>query len=71
MGAGLSAAVRGDGNASAAGRRPPPPPPKEKQDPSIGALQAKVLASIKRKEAMKEAMAQLRQKGKPIDQTPK
>lgn len=47
-------------NANAAARRPPPPPPGEKKDPSISGLQAKVLASKKRKEAMKEEVARLR-----------
>lgn len=50
----------------AAGRRPPPPPPKEKKDPSISGVTAKVLASKKRKEAMKESIAKLREKGKQI-----
>ncbi|XP_072990490.1 uncharacterized protein [Typha latifolia] len=54
-------------NANAAKRRPPPPPTEEKKDPNMSALQAKVFASIKRKEAMKEAMAKLREKGKPVD----
>ncbi|XP_078433499.1 uncharacterized protein LOC144704826 [Wolffia australiana] len=67
VGVGMSAGARGGGEAEAAGRRPPPPPPKEKKDPSLSPLQAKVLASIKRKEAMKEAVAQLRQQGKPVD----
>lgn len=52
--------------ANAAQRRPPPPPLEEKNDPSVSGLQAKVLASKKRKEAMKEEMAKLREKGKPV-----
>ena len=54
-------------SANAAARRPPPPPPEEKKDPSITGLRAKVLASIKRKEAMKEEIARLREKGKPVN----
>lgn len=57
----------GGGNAWAAGRRPPPPPPKEKQDPNLTGLAAKVMASKKRKEAMKEITAKLREKGKPVE----
>ncbi|GMN36166.1 hypothetical protein TIFTF001_005819 [Ficus carica] len=56
----------GDRSAKAAGRRPPPPPPEEKKDPNLSGVQAKVLASKKRKEAMKEEIAKLRQKGKAI-----
>lgn len=67
---GLAGAVLGltinNKNANAASKRPPPPPPKEKKDPSISGVQAKVLASKKRKEAMKEATANLREKGKPV-----
>ncbi|KAL9379959.1 hypothetical protein Peur_028441 [Populus x canadensis] len=55
-------------NANAAARRPPPPPPGEKKDPSISGLQAKVLASKKRKEAMKEEVARLREKGKAVNE---
>ena len=55
-------------SAGAAGRRPPPPPAEEKKDPNVSGVQAKVLASKKRKEAMKDAVAQMRQKGKPIQQ---
>lgn len=55
----------GDKSASAA-RRPPPPPPEEKKDPNISGLAAKVLASKKRKEAMKREMAKLREQGKTI-----
>ncbi|XVF29595.1 hypothetical protein REPUB_Repub15cG0135600 [Reevesia pubescens] len=54
-------------SANAAARRPPPPPPEEKKDPNVSGLQAKVLASKKRKEAMKQAMAKMREKGKPVD----
>ncbi|KAK3129717.1 hypothetical protein QOZ80_6BG0483720 [Eleusine coracana subsp. coracana] len=55
--------------ASAASKRRPPPPvsTEEKKDPNISGVQAKVLASRKRKEAMKEAMAKMREKGKPVD----
>ena len=53
--------------ADAAARRPSPPSPEEKKDPSITGLRAKVLASKKRKEAMKEEMAMLREKGKPVN----
>ncbi|KAL2920816.1 Heat shock protein 70-like protein LHS1 [Bienertia sinuspersici] len=59
----------GEQNAWAAARRPPPAPPEEKQDPNISGVQAKVLASKKRKEAMKQAMAKQREKGKKIDET--
>lgn len=55
----------GERSANAA-RRPPPPPPEEKKDPNVSGLTAKVLASKKRKEAMKEEMAKLRERGKPI-----
>ncbi|OIV93217.1 hypothetical protein TanjilG_27396 [Lupinus angustifolius] len=54
-------------SAIAAGR-PPPPPPKEKKDPNVSGVQAKVTASKRRKEAMKEAVAKLREKGKTIDE---
>ncbi|XP_022998742.1 uncharacterized protein LOC111493312 [Cucurbita maxima] len=57
-------------SAEAAARRPPPPPPQEKKDPNLSGVQAKVLASRKRKEAMKEAMAKLRERGKAVDQPP-
>ncbi|XWS13115.1 hypothetical protein CRYUN_Cryun36dG0009900 [Craigia yunnanensis] len=53
-------------NANAA-RRPPPPPQEEKKDPNVSGVQAKVLASKKRKEAMKQEMAKMREKGKPVD----
>ncbi|NP_001142904.1 uncharacterized protein LOC100275335 [Zea mays] len=53
---------------AASKRRPPPPAPAEaKKDPNVSGVQAKVLASRKRKEAMKEAVAKLREKGKPVD----
>ncbi|KAJ6797204.1 Uncharacterized protein M6B38_110570 [Iris pallida] len=50
-----------------AAKRPPPPPPKEKNDPSVTGLRAKILANKKRKEAMKEEIAKLREKGKPVN----
>ena len=53
-------------NADAAARRPPPTPPTEKKDLNVSGVLAKVIASKKRKEAMKESMAQLREKGKLI-----
>ncbi|WOL03643.1 hypothetical protein Cni_G12363 [Canna indica] len=53
--------------AHAAKRRPPPPPPVEKTDPNVSGVLAKVLASKKRKEAMKEAVAKLREQGKAIN----
>ena len=56
----------GDQSAKAAARRAPPPPPEEKKDPNVSGVQAKVLASRKRKEAMKEETAKLRERGKPI-----
>ncbi|PKI33582.1 uncharacterized protein LOC116195006 [Punica granatum] len=69
-GALLGMVIGGERHAAAAGRRPPPPPPGEKKDPNVSGVQAKVLASKKRKEAMKEEMAKLRQKGKAIDESP-
>ncbi|PQP96424.1 uncharacterized protein Pyn_29056 [Prunus yedoensis var. nudiflora] len=56
--------------ANAAARRPPPPPAeeKEKKDPNVSGVLAKVLASKKRKESMKESVAKLREKGKLIEQ---
>ncbi|KAI7729798.1 hypothetical protein M8C21_033804 [Ambrosia artemisiifolia] len=62
--------IVGDKSADAAARRPPPPPPteKEKKDPNVSGVLAKVLASKKRKEAMKESIAKLRNKGKPINE---
>ncbi|KAJ0606273.1 hypothetical protein HanHA300_Chr02g0072161 [Helianthus annuus] len=67
---GLTINVVGDKNAEAAARRPPPPPPteKEKKDPNVSGALAKVLASKKRKEAMKESIAKLREKGKAINE---
>ncbi|KAF8082458.1 hypothetical protein N665_0824s0006 [Sinapis alba] len=59
-------AQNGKEEAMAAARRPPPPPPKEKNDPTVSGVQAKVLASKKRKEAMKASIAKLREKGKPV-----
>lgn len=53
----------GDQSASGAGR-PPPPPPREKKDPNVSGVQAKVIASKRRKEAMKELVAKLRDQGK-------
>ncbi|GLT40143.1 hypothetical protein SLA2020_142990 [Shorea laevis] len=68
---GLTSAVLGwnvsDRSANAA-RKPPPQPPEEKKDPSLSGVQAKVLASKKRKEAMKQAMAKLREKGEPLNE---
>ncbi|KAK9276236.1 hypothetical protein L1049_005767 [Liquidambar formosana] len=68
---GLAGAVLGlninDQSASAAARRPPPPQPEEKRDPNMSGVQAKVLASKRRKEAMKEAMTKQREKGKPVN----
>ncbi|KAK3132935.1 hypothetical protein QOZ80_6AG0529790 [Eleusine coracana subsp. coracana] len=63
-------AMLGPDIASAASKRRPPPPESstgEKKDPNISGVQAKVLASRKRKEAMKEAVAKMREKGKPVD----
>ncbi|KAK9665014.1 hypothetical protein RND81_14G084300 [Saponaria officinalis] len=57
----------GEKNAMAAARRPPPTPPNEKKDPNVNGVLAKVLASKKRKEAMKEAMAKQRELGKKIE----
>lgn len=54
-------------SAMGASKRPPPPPPKEKKDPNVSGVQAKVMASKKRKEAMKESIAKLREKGKSIN----
>jgi hypothetical protein len=59
-----------DAAPAASKRRAPPPPTeeKEKKDPNMSGVQAKVMASRKRKEAMKESMAKLREKGKkPVD----
>jgi hypothetical protein len=57
----------GDRSASAAARKPPPPPAGEKKDPNMSGVMAKVLASKKRKEAMKQSVAELKKRGKPID----
>ncbi|XP_043704807.1 uncharacterized protein LOC122654667 [Telopea speciosissima] len=58
----------GQQSANAAKRRPPPPPPEEKKDPNVSGVLAKILASKKRKEAMKESVAKLRERGKTIDE---
>lgn len=70
-GAVLGLSVAGDRKAQAAARRPPPPPSEEKRDPNVSGVQAKVLASKKRKEAMKQEVAKLREKGKAINQSTK
>ncbi|XP_030462088.1 uncharacterized protein LOC115682087 [Syzygium oleosum] len=59
----------GEQSTNAAARRPPPPPPEEKKDPNVSGVQAKILASKKRKEAMKESIAKLREKGKPVNKS--
>ncbi|CAN6167656.1 unnamed protein product [Urochloa humidicola] len=65
---GAGAMLGPDVASAASKRRPPPPSPtEEKKDPNVSGVQAKVLASKKRKEAMKEAVAKLREKGKPVD----
>ncbi|KMZ66960.1 hypothetical protein ZOSMA_27G00050 [Zostera marina] len=69
FGVGLATSALFD-NAEASARRPPPPPPTEKKDPNMSAAQAKILASKKRKEAMKENVAKLREEGKTITETP-
>ncbi|CAL1404752.1 unnamed protein product [Linum trigynum] len=53
--------------ANAAARRPPPSPPAEKEDPNISGVQAKILASKKRKEAMKDMVSRLREQGKALE----
>ncbi|XP_047148056.1 uncharacterized protein LOC124820420 [Vigna umbellata] len=53
--------------ASGAARRPPPPPPTEKKDPGVSGVMAKILASKRRKEAMKEEVDKLRARGKPVN----
>ncbi|PON83292.1 hypothetical protein TorRG33x02_208590 [Trema orientale] len=67
---GLAGALLGlngsEWSARAAARRPPPPPPEEKKDPNVSGVQAKVLASKRRKEAMKDEIAKLREKGKAV-----
>ncbi|KAJ4889603.1 Uncharacterized protein Rs2_29351 [Raphanus sativus] len=59
-------ALNGKEEAMAAARRPPPPPAVEKKDPNVSGVQAKVLASKKRKEAMKASMSKLRERGKSV-----
>eukprot|EP00850_Spirogloea_muscicola_P019973 SM000203S06149 [mRNA] locus=s203:186330:187119:- [translate_table: standard] len=50
--------------AQAAGRRKPPPPKKEKEDTEgLSAYEAKLLAKMKRREAMKESVAAKRAQG--------
>eukprot|EP00850_Spirogloea_muscicola_P022777 SM000311S11923 [mRNA] locus=s311:120989:121833:- [translate_table: standard] len=50
--------------AQAAGRRKPPPPKKEKEDTEgLSAYEAKLLAKLKRREAMKESVAAKRAQG--------
>uniref|UniRef100_A0ACD5YFZ2 Uncharacterized protein n=1 Tax=Avena sativa TaxID=4498 RepID=A0ACD5YFZ2_AVESA len=59
-----------DAAPAASKRRAPPLPAeeKEKKDPNMSGVQAKVMASRKRKQAMKEATEKLREKGKnPAD----
>ncbi|XP_031272857.1 uncharacterized protein LOC116131325 [Pistacia vera] len=70
VGAALGLSV-GSRDASAAGRRSPPPSTEEKKDPNVSGVQAKVLASKKRKEAMKQSIAKLREKGKPLNEPAK
>ncbi|KAL6846766.1 hypothetical protein ACP4OV_024214 [Aristida adscensionis] len=65
--AGAGAMLGPDIASAASKRRPPTPAPTEKKDPNVSGVQAKVLASRKRKEAMKEEVAKLREKGKPVD----
>ncbi|XP_011628717.1 uncharacterized protein LOC105421757 isoform X2 [Amborella trichopoda] len=61
----------GESKALAAKRRPPTPEEETtKNDPNVSGVMAKVLASKKRKEAMKESMAKLREKGKSIETPP-
>ncbi|KAL5201544.1 hypothetical protein ABZP36_035898 [Zizania latifolia] len=65
-----ASSLLGPGVASAASKRraqPPAPAAAEKKDPSVSGVQAKVLASKKRKEAMKEFVAKMREKGKPVN----
>eukprot|EP00252_Welwitschia_mirabilis_P003809 TRINITY_DN13874_c0_g2_i1.p1 TRINITY_DN13874_c0_g2~~TRINITY_DN13874_c0_g2_i1.p1 ORF type:complete len:148 (+),score=26.16 TRINITY_DN13874_c0_g2_i1:183-626(+) len=50
-----------------AAKRKPPSSEEEKKpknDPNVSGVQAKVIASIKRKEAMRQALAKLKQRGK-------
>ena len=68
---GIVGAVYGEKKAWAGARRAAPPPTdQEKKDPNISAVQAKVLASRKRKEAMKQAMAKQRERGKKVIEQP-
>ncbi|XP_020235928.1 uncharacterized protein LOC109815584 [Cajanus cajan] len=72
---GLSGAVvlgwsLSDEKSASRAARPPPPPPREKKDPNVSGVQAKVLASKRRKEAMKEEVARLRERGKPVNKEP-
>ncbi|KAK3001908.1 hypothetical protein RJ639_020734 [Escallonia herrerae] len=60
--------VDDDRKASAAARRPPPAPPREKKDPNVSGVTAKILASKKRKEAMKNEVAKLKEKGKLVNE---
>lgn len=65
----LGLSLRGESqSAFAAARRPPPPPPEEKKDPNVSGVQAKVMASKKRKETLKQSVAKLREKGTPVKQ---
>ncbi|XP_057957207.1 uncharacterized protein LOC131150492 [Malania oleifera] len=66
LGSAVAELMMSEKGASAAARRPPPPPPAEKKEPNAGGVQAKVIASKKRKEAMKEAVARERERGKPV-----
>ncbi|RDX71423.1 hypothetical protein CR513_49239 [Mucuna pruriens] len=72
---GLSGAVvlglsLSDEQSASVAARPPPPPPREKKDPNVSGVQAKVLASKRRKEAMKEEVAKLRERGKSANKDP-
>ncbi|CAO2821764.1 unnamed protein product [Amaranthus hypochondriacus] len=63
----------GEKKAWAGARRAPQPEAArdvEKKDPNMSAVQAKVLASRKRKEAMKQAMAKQRERGKKVIEKP-
>ncbi|XP_020587853.1 uncharacterized protein LOC110029765 [Phalaenopsis equestris] len=51
-------------NDVSAAKRQPPAPLMEKKDPNVSGVQAKVLASKKRKEEFKEEVARLREKGR-------
>lgn len=63
----LGLSLSDEQSARGAARRPPPPPPTEKKDPNVSGVQAKVLASKRRKEAMKEEVARLRERGKSVN----